>query len=179
MSKTKEKAAQKRHPPVDEFKGALDNYTCPYCRHIASSSSGRTLHLRGCPHAKPNITAARTLAVGARVRYQTKNHKIVKIKDGLILLDNGEIGPATKMNIAKEEEQQPSIIITSPKTAHEWVKSILDRDETSKSPAEKRKWVLVLYRLTGYAKHMKWAIEDITAALDKLCPIPTPTHKKK
>lgn len=162
---------EKNDFPAQEQMYSFMNGRCPYCAKQMKSPSGFTLHIRQCSQIRPNIQAAVGLKIGTRVKYQAKHYKITKIKDGLVLMD-GVIGPASKVTISKEKEEEkiPTITIVYPKNANEWVKGVWDRDTASKSPAEKRNWVLSLYRLTGYARHMKWTIEDVTAALDKLTP---------
>ena len=137
---------------------------CPYCGKQMKSSSGFTLHKRACGEVASNINAARRLKPKMEARYQTKECKIVYIKDGLVLLDSGDVAPATKVWTRKEREG-PRITVLTPKNEDEWVGAICDR-YPDKTPDELCKYVMRLYGLTGFASR-KWPLESIQEALDR------------
>jgi len=155
--------------PNKSIEMALAEYKCPYCGHLAKSSSGRTLHLkRPCKAIKPSVRAAGEFKRGVKVKYQLKEHKIVLIKDGLLVLSNGDVASATKVTKATGNNKAGSVKIKSePRNAVEWVQRVVDRLE-GYTPERARHWVLVLYKITGYAKYRKWTEDHIKEALDKI-----------
>ena len=144
---------------------ALDNYACPYCRHAAKSSSGRTLHLKNCKAIAENEKAAAQWKAGMRVRCQAKDAKISHIKGGLAALDSGEVAPCTRLRKAEAAEFKPQ---TCPriKDADEWVTQVVERCKgRGLKSKEIKAWVKTLYKVSGYPKYRMWKPEDITKAL--------------
>jgi len=149
-----------------DIDAAISSYTCPYCRKMAKSSSGRTLHIKVCKAIDECIEAAKTFKTRMKVRYQLKDRTVYYIRDGLVLLDNGDVAPATGLRKKKPTVAGPAVSIPTPKSAKEWVKFYIKRYEKL-TPEDARSRVLTLYRATGYAKYRHWTEEDVKEALDK------------
>lgn len=142
------------------------NLRCPYCDKQTSSTSGFRLHTKACKKAGINVKAARQLKAKMPVNYQLKPTKIVHIKDGLVLLSNGEIAPASKVVPHKKPPKPKGLASSNPKNAEEWVNFYCDK-YNKESEKRQRAMIRILYTHTGYAKYRRWTDEDVQEALDK------------
>jgi len=132
-----------------------------------NSTSGYTLHRKACKKIGVNVKAAAQFKPKMAVSYRLKATKIIHIKDGLVLLANGELAAASKIvTRQKPGIKRKKVGPAEPKNAVEWVGYYCDK-YSKESKARQRAMIMVLYRHTSHAKYHGWKEEDIKEALDK------------
>lgn len=150
----------------------LECYSCPYCKHTAKSSSGRTLHRKSCKEKSSHMAAQKKYKVGQKVKFRGKEGKIKELKEGLAALDNGEIAACGKLSKTSKKESR-KITYSSPRTALEWVDIYIAKHrEKQENDVELRKYIAMLFSLSSYTAHRKWTKDQLEEALDRRLPWP-------